>query len=104
MSNLTNIHQEIMQAPTVMRLQMERDFCERITKLPPDEIAGHWDLMTDILGRLHESHTDTFYEVTPNDDFSFFVDWARAMARQPQNAKHATGLLGVADMFTVVPY
>jgi hypothetical protein len=86
-----------------MGLQAENEFCQRLSLLTPEKIGEQWNLLSAILGRLHESHTDSFYDMTKDDDFSWFAEWAKMLAKAPGNSEHAAELLGIADLFLVRP-
>jgi hypothetical protein len=103
MVNVEAIHRDIKQAPTVMDLEVEIEFCRRLIELSPEDFAAHSTLCLDILERLDISHSDTFYAVTSLDQLAFYVNWARSLAESPACTEYKWSLLDTADMFSVLP-
>ena len=103
MIDVEAIHRDIKQAPTVMDLEQELEFCRRLVELSPEDFDKHSSLCIEVLSDLDISHSDTFYAVTSLDQFSFYVEWARHLAKSPECEKHKWRLLDTADMFAVLP-
>ena len=103
MHTVESIHRSIMNAPTIMDLSVEESFCIQLVKLSPEEVAGNPELIADILDRLDESHSDSFYGVTTTDCFSEFITWARKLATTPSCFQLSGRLTGIADMFSILP-
>jgi len=101
--SLKAIYKEIMSAPTVMDLSLELQFCHRLCAIDEETLLTCMDLIVKIFDRLHESHTDTFYEVKLKEQCAFFVDWANAAASNPNFKCNSREFSSIADVFSCVP-
>lgn len=75
MTLLEAIQRDIEEAPTIMCLSDEQEFCRRLMEIPKADLLEQSERMGIILDRLHESHTSVVFEVTTENDFRLFGDW-----------------------------
>ena len=71
MTLLEAIQRDIEEAPTIMCLSDEQEFCRRLMEIPKADLLEQWERVGIILDRLHESHTSVVFEVASENDFSF---------------------------------
>jgi hypothetical protein len=94
---LEAIQRDIEEAPTIMCLANEQEFCRRLMEVPTADLLGQWERVGIILDRLHESHTSVVFEVASENDFRFFGDWARAFADQFPGLPQSAAMVALAD-------
>ena len=97
MTLLEAIQRDIEEAPTIMCLSAEQEFCRRLMEIPEADLLEQCERVGIILGRLHESHTSVVFEVTSESDFKFFADWARAFAGQFPDFPQSAAMVALAD-------
>ncbi|MDR6841179.1 hypothetical protein [Pseudoxanthomonas sacheonensis] len=97
MTLLEAIQRDIEEAPTIMCLSDEQEFCRRLMEIPEANLLEQGERVGIILDRLHESHTSVVFEVTSENDFRFFGDWARAFAGQFPDFPQSAALVALAD-------
>lgn len=97
MALLEAILRDIEAAPTIMCLSDEQEFCRRLMEIPKADLLEQEERVGIILDRLHESHTSVVFEVTSENDFRFFGDWARAFAGQFPDFPQSAALIALAD-------
>lgn len=103
MKTLEQLLTEIELAPTVMDLSLEQEFCRELVKHQYQSIGAQWNTVREILDRLQESHTDTFYEMRSGEEFRDFVNWSQQLANETTDPALAEYLAGVASMFSMTP-
>ena len=97
MTLLEAIQRDIEEAPTIMCLSDEQEFCRRLMEIPEADLLEQGERVGIILDRLHESHTSVVFEVTSENDFRFFGNWARTFAGQFPDFPPSTALVALAD-------
>ena len=97
MTLLEAIQRDIEEAPTIMCLSDEQEFCSRLMEVPKADLLEQGERVGIILDRLHESHTSVVFEVTSENDFRFFGDWARAFADQFPDLPQSAAMVALAD-------
>lgn len=97
MTQLEAIQRDIQEAPTIMCLSDEQAFCRRLMEIPEADLLEQWERVGIILDRLHESHTSVVFEVTSENDFRFFGNWARAFASQFPDFPQSAAMVALAD-------
>lgn len=97
MTLLEAILRDIEAAPTIMCLSDEQEFCRRLMEIPKVDLLEQEERVGIILDRLHESHTSVVFEVTSENDFRFFGDWARAFADQFPDFPQSAAMVALAD-------
>jgi hypothetical protein len=97
MTPLEAIQRDIEEAPTIMCLSDEQEFCRRLMEIPKTDLLEQSERVGIILDRLHESHTSVVFEVTSENDFRFFGSWARAFAGQFPDFPQSAAMVALAD-------
>ncbi|MEJ1098728.1 MULTISPECIES: hypothetical protein [unclassified Pseudoxanthomonas] len=97
MTQLEAIQRDIQAAPTIMCLSDEQEFCRRLMAIPEADLLEQWERVGIILDRLHESHTSVVFDVTSENDFRFFGNWARAFASQFPDFPQSAAMVALAD-------
>jgi len=103
---LNAIERDIMNAPTMMTVDEELGFFERLMRLPSNEFRNNWDAFSAILDRLYESHTQSFFDVNPNNKAEFLnaANWLDSIAGDfEQDPQKAVALRAFAKHFRIDP-
>lgn len=100
MAMLKEILRDIQAASTIMNLQQEMEFMDRIGHISNDELLSDFESLAGILDRLQESHTGGgIFEVTDADHVHFkeFANRLRRLGDKSESPKIADSLRAFAD-------
>lgn len=103
MTRLERLHQDILEAPTCMALSSELEFCRRLMEIEHSVLDGNWRLVSEIFGRLGESHTDAIYEMVSIQQTEFFVTWLEQLAKSASFASRRAEIDSMLEMFSCRP-
>jgi hypothetical protein len=100
---ISDIERDIMNAPTMMTVDEELNFFQRLMELSAQDINTNWGAFRKILDRLYESHTQSFFSVNASNKELFFkaAGWLESIVTS--DSKRAAELRSMAEHFRIDP-
>jgi hypothetical protein len=101
---LAEIKAEVLRLPTIMNADDEIRIFQMLTQLPFEALLNDWKSFDLVIGRLYESHLDTFYEVSGRNwrSFAAFSTWLEGIASGLEGNRKAS-LMQAAEHFRIEP-